>query len=197
MAARPVSQFAVTEIGQGRVASDRAHHKDHFRKEAQDVTAYLQGIHHARKLDFMQVGYSDTVAKLSKFQQEVPVVLTKPASPEPAKTSTNTAADAIKLKQWEQQMSATIAKESHDNQMKRYHNREVGRKAAVNEIITGVGGTIKSGLGYDIFPQKCTHTQLLAMTHSLAAPRADIVPAPPPPRRRWLGEGVGWSDDKR
>ena len=194
---KPVSQFAATEIGQGRTKSDREHYKDHFRKEAAEVTNYLQGIHHARKLDFMQVGYGDTINKLSKFQAEVPVVLTKPAAPEPGKTSTNTQADLIKLQEWESRMSATIAKESHDNQMKRYKNRGVGRKATVNEIMAGkFDEKPKIGLGYDIFPVGCTHTQILAMTHSLAMPSADKIPDPPPPRRKWLGEGVGWSEHK-
>jgi len=197
MSGKPVSQFAATEIGQGRVVDPRAHYKDHFKQEAKQVTEYLTGIHHARKLDFMQVGYSDTITKLSKLQADKPVVLQQPVAPEPAKTSTNTAADLIRLRQWEQQMSSTIAKESNDNRMKRYKNREVGRKASVNEIMTGKFtsmGEEKHGLGYDLFPQKCTHTQILAMTHSLAMPSADVIPAPPPPRRKWLGEGMGWSE---
>ena len=193
---KPVSQFAVTEIGQGRVENPRAHYKDHFRAEAAQVTEYLQGIHHARKLDFMQVGYSDTIGKLSKMQAEVPVVLQKPADPEPRKTSTTTAAEAMKLREWESRMSSTIAKESSDNRLKRYKNREVGRKSTVNAIMAGqFEGENRVGLGYDIFPQRCTHTQILAMTHSLAMPSADIIPAPQPPRRKWLGEGVGWSSE--
>lgn len=194
---RTVSRFAATEIGQGRTVDERAHYKDHFKAEAAQVSQYLQGIHHARKLDFMQVGYSDTIGKLSKMQTNVPVVLQRQPEPEPRITSKNTQSDAIKLAAWERQMNSTIAKESHDNQMKRYRNREVGRKATVNEIMAGrFQDPEKHGLGYDIFPQRCTHTQILAMTHNLAMPSADVIPAPPAPRRKWLGEGVGWSDEK-
>jgi hypothetical protein len=52
-------------------------------------------------------------------------------------------------------MRKTIAKESHDNLMKRYENREKGRKATVNEIMSGrFSGPEKHGMGHDIFPQK-------------------------------------------
>lgn len=178
---KTVSQFAATEIGQGRTVDARAAFKTHFKDEAAKVTEYLQGIHHARKLDFMQVGYGDTVNKLSKMQSEVPVILARDDESIHASnkvTSKNTISEAVKLRQWEEGMSKTIAKESHDNLMKRYENREKGRKATVNEIMSGrFYGPEKHGMGHDIFPQKVRplfylsskHVLLLTSLHLLSA----------------------------
>ena len=187
-----VSRFSATEIGQGRTVDDRAHFKEHFKEEAKVISQYLQGVHHSRKLDWMQVGYDETSVKLSKMQQNVPVVLKRPEAEAPRMTSKDTAAKLITLRAHEEEMNRTIARESHNNQLKRYHNREVGRRAVADEVMAGKGPPSKFGLGFDIFPQRCTHTQVLAMTHCLAMPSADVIPAPPAPRRKWLGEGVGW-----
>ena len=161
---KSVSQFAATEIGQGRTVDARVGFKTHFKDEAAKVTEYLQGIHHARKLDFMQVGYSDTITKLSKMQSNVPVALTREDESIHASnkvTSKNSMSESVKLRQWEEGMSKTIAKESHDNLMKRYENREKGRKATVNEIMSGrFSGPEKHGMGHDIFPQKVCFTSV-------------------------------------
>lgn len=43
-----------------------------------------------------------------------------------------------------------------------------------------------------IFPQKATHTQILAMTGSLKAPDANKIPPEVPRNKKWLGDGKGW-----
>ena len=43
-----------------------------------------------------------------------------------------------------------------------------------------------------IFPQKATHTQILAMTGKLKSSDARIQPPAVAPRRKWLGEDKGW-----
>lgn len=182
---KSVSQFAASEIGQGRTDDARVGFKTHFKEEAAKVTEYLQGIHHARKLDFMQVGYSDTITKLSKMQSNVPVALTREDESIHASnkvTSKNTKSESVKLRQWEEGMNKTIAKESHDNLMKRYENREKGRKATVNEIMSGrFSGPEKHGMGHDIFPQKVCFTSVpihfpscLHLLLTLLTPRSSV-----------------------
>jgi len=201
---RKVSPFAATEIGQGGGAEDRAHYKRHFREEAGQVTEYLRGVHHARKLGFMQVNYADTVNKLSKAQENVSVMLppahlaTQAHNPTVSTvTSKNTQQDALNFTQYQQQMNEHVSRESQLNLLKRYHNREVGRKAIATEVMAGTAPMPKAGLGGDIFPQRCTHTQVLAMTGKLCMPSPHTVPAAPLPRKKWLGEGEGWSATPR
>ena len=46
-----------------------------------------------------------------------------------------------------------------------------------------------------LYPQKATHSQILAMTGSLKAPDPNIVPPLIPRGRKWLGEGIGWQEN--
>lgn len=43
-----------------------------------------------------------------------------------------------------------------------------------------------------LFPQKATHTQILALTGTLKAPDANIIPPRVPRPKKWLGDGKGW-----
>ena len=43
-----------------------------------------------------------------------------------------------------------------------------------------------------LFPQKATHTQILALAGTLKAPDARIVPPRIARGKKWLGDGVGW-----
>ena len=191
---RKVSPWSATEIGHGSGGGvDNSHIRKHFREEGQVISEYLKGSHPARKLGHMQVNYNDTCTKLSKFQETKPTVLTKPPAPAPGKESKNTALEQTRLRASEEMMNRAVRQEQNDNWLKRMHNREMGRKAQVNEIMAGTAPKPK----VELFPQKCTHTQILAMTGTLAAPRADIIPDPPMPRKKWLGEGVGWGPTPR
>lgn len=46
--------------------------------------------------------------------------------------------------------------------------------------------------GKVLYPQKATHEQILALTGTLKAPNANIVPPPVPRNKKWLGDGIGW-----
>lgn len=110
-------------------------YREIFRNEAKEVTTHLQGIHHARKIGHMQVNYSDTVNKLSKFQQNVPVemntqgVSTQMRTSRPLSDQSN-----MKLSEYNKQMSTYIAVERDINERKREFNREAGRKAEVSTV---------------------------------------------------------------
>ena len=192
---RKVSPWAATEIGHGpSSASNNNIMKDSYRQEAAATVDFLQGVHHARKLPHLQVNYPDTVQKLSTFQGEVPIVLQdKPESKREVPDSRNKAAEQQTLTEYENFMAESVRKERQDNYCKRVANREAGRLAQVDKIMLGEAPMPT----VELFPQGCTHTQILAMTNSLAMPRADIIPPAPKPRKVWKGEGEGWSETPR
>jgi hypothetical protein len=107
-----------------------------FKSESKEVIAYLQGIHHTRKISHMQVNYSSTVDKLSKLQQNIPTYVTST----PSATSNNTLGrresevSKVKLYEYQAGMSAGIAKEKDINETKRIYNSACGRKSVVNEV---------------------------------------------------------------
>ena len=92
------------------------------------------------------------------------------------------------MRDYEQKMSQTISNEFQWNHSKRMYNREVGRKAAVNEVMAGTAPPPK----YVLFPQKMNHSQMLAMTKSIAAPDARIPAPSVKVGKKWGGDGVGW-----
>ena len=209
---KKTSPFSATEIGQNNSTGYGPLIRSHFREESKVVCEQLQGIHYARKLGFMQVNYSDTVNKMSDFQKIKPVTLdgtlttTSHSNTNSLNsTMTNTHGHkqdntngigynnfsmnkSMKMREYEAQMAKNVSEESQLNYRKRLYNREVGRKAAVNEIMAGSAPMPK----YVLFAQKMNHNQILAMTGSLAAPDARNVPPLVPKRKKWLGEGVGW-----
>ena len=190
---KEVSPWAATEIGHsGQSGNDFTFAKKHFQKEAKEVGEYLTGIHHARKLGHMQVNYGDTVDKMSKAQMEVPLTLTQPPGPKAKVESKNTAADQMKYSQLIDTMNENVRQEQSDNYLRRLHNREVGRKAIINDVMAGTAPIPK----VELFPQGVTHTQMLAMTGTLAMP-TPTVPAPQEPRKKWLGEDKGWGPTPR
>jgi len=193
-APRPkVSPFAATEIGHsGTGGNDFSYAKKHFRQEAQEVGSYLTGIHHARKIGHMQVNYGETVAKMSKAQESVALTLKPPQKPATRVQSKQTAADQQNYSQLMSSMNSTVKQEQGDNYLRRLHNREVGRKAVINDVMAGTAPIPK----VELYPQGVTHTQMLAMTGTLAMP-TPTVPAAQPPRKKWLGEGVGWGPTPR
>lgn len=193
---RIVSEFAVTQIGSNPPIGNGRRINEQFREEAHGVSTFLQGVHHSRKNTHQQVSYADTVTKLSKIQAHIPVVLTKT---DPAHITESTTKPLSKtteimtnnIKQYEETINNRVHEEHHWNHRKRLYNREVGRKAIVNEIMTGKGPIPK----VQLFAQKMTHSQLLAATGNLAAPSPfNKVPDEAIQRRSrvWKGEGVGW-----
>lgn len=163
-------------------------YREVFEKEAAEVSEFLRGVHHSRKIAHQQVNYSQTVAKLGKFQQEVPVYLKQEESNHNTTMGFGNTATGYKLKEFNDRMSNYIVQEKDMNDRKRLFNREAGRKAVVNKIIDGTAPMPKPLL----FPQKATHTQILALTGTLKAPDARIVPPRIERGKKWLGDGVGW-----
>lgn len=196
---RIVSEFAVTQIGINPPIGNGKRINQQFRGEAAEVTSFLQGVHHSRKIAHQQVSYSDTVSKLSKIQSTVPVVLTNTSPAHITESSTKPLSKTTEImtntiKQYEETMSKRIDEEHHWNQRKRLYNREIGRKAQVNEIMTGKAPMPK----VELFAQKMTHTQCLALTGKLAAPSPHIpVPDDVIQRKgkKWMGEGIGWQEN--
>jgi len=207
-APRPkVSPFAATEIGHntgGSLNAGRQFMRQHFKEEAAQVTQYLTGIHHARKIGHMQVNYSDTVDKMSASQaakstSTIQVPQTDASGfggghgGQARPQSKTTQADRQAYSQWVDQMNTQVAAEQSLNHRKRLHNREVGRKALVHDVMAGTAPIPK----VELYPQGVTHTQMLAMTGTLAMPSASIIPPHQPPRKKWLGEGEGWGPTPR
>ena len=188
--------------------------KQQFREESKVILQALQGIHHARKLDFMQVSYGDTVTKLSVMQGRKPVTLDASASSYSMKdalshstASSSSATSAhndsanvhthsfnnnqtnkiMKMKEFQQTINNTIESEHHLNMKKRLYNREIGRKAVVNQIMAGTAPMPK----HVLFAQKMNHNQILAMTGTLCAPDPRKEP-PAVAQRKKYNEESGW-----
>lgn len=110
-------------------------YREIFVSEASEVSTYLQGVHHSRKIAHQQVNYSDTVAKLGKFQQDVPVYLQKTDTlPHSATQSFGNTANGFQMQAYTDKMGTYILQEKDMNDRKRLYNREAGRKAIVNEV---------------------------------------------------------------
>lgn len=106
-----------------------------YKEEAADVTNYLKGVHHSRKISHMQVNYSDTVTKLSKMQETVPVYLQKDAKPQERNFFPHMSDQRkMTISEYQKTMGEVIKVEKDINERKRLYNREVGRKAIVNEV---------------------------------------------------------------
>lgn len=160
-----------------------------FEQEAAVISEYLRGVHHSRKISHQQVNYSETVGKLGKIQSTVPVYLERRDEHNVNTTQGfGNTATGYKLKEFNDAMSKVIVEEKGMNDRKRLYNREVGRKAVVNKIIDGTAPNPKPFL----FPQKATHTQILALTGTLKAPDARNLPPKVERGKKWLGDGVGW-----
>ena len=87
-----------------------------FKAEAQEVFKLVQGVHHSRKLPHQQVNYSETVHKLSKLQESVPVYLKREDTEIPDKK-------VVKYQEYHEQMNESIRKEKDLNERKRLYNR--------------------------------------------------------------------------
>lgn len=145
----------------------------------------------------MQVNYSSTVQRLSnglvKQNSNNMSGLISGNDPKPVRNvSGDTAQAIIKMSDFQSQMSAHTHKEHGFNERKRVFNRETGRKSMVEEIFKGTAPVQKC----EIFPQKITHSQMLAMTGNLAAPDARKEAPEIKKGKKWLGDGAGWEGNK-
>jgi len=138
----PVSKFSPVMIGLQENPNTNTYAKQVFEDEAKEISTYLQGIHHSRKISHQQVNYSDTVTKLGKFQRDIPVYNRKvddDAAHQPG--SFGNTERGFRLKEYNDKMSTFVAQEHDWNERKRVFNREAGRKAVVNEV-TVFGTTV-------------------------------------------------------
>lgn len=128
---KKVSQFSATQIGAIENVGNRAIIRQQFKEEAGEVLQHLKGVHHCRKISHMQTYYPGTIDRLSQEKQEAhltrsPAISTLPHS--------RAVAAAQNHSQFFSTMNSNIHQEHDINQRKRYYNREVGRKAAVDQV---------------------------------------------------------------
>lgn len=154
-----------------------------YKKESKEVLSFLEGVHHSRKISHQQVNYADTVQKLSRMQSSVPTytqnIVNKPQE---------NIVHSMKYKEFNDKMNGNTRTEQDLNYRKRLYHREIGRVSAVDGILSG-----KAPPSVDrIFPQKASHTQVLAITGTLKAPNANIQPPTVPRPKKWMGDDAGW-----
>lgn len=105
--------------------------------EAQQVSGYLKGIHHSRKISHLQVNYPETVEKLSKLQDmraQTAHYSTKSILPRSASQEIVYQRKQFRLKDFEQTMNSHVKQEKFINFRKKEFNRETGRKAVANQV---------------------------------------------------------------
>jgi hypothetical protein len=118
---------------------------------------------------------------------------------------------SYKLKEHQEKIKEYMSSEHMMNERKRLYNREVGRKAVVNEVtiflsiptfsrltLSFMFSQVISGTGpvpskTFLFPHKASHEQILALTGTLKAPNPHILPPEIPRTKKWRGDGEGWS----
>jgi hypothetical protein len=180
------SPFSATNIGLNTKSNKHDAAKEYFKREANDIQNYLKGVHHTRKDTYMQVQYASTVDKLGKCLQEKSEY-SRISADKPKSTRDNLPSN---YQEFMTSMSKNISSEFSLNDRRRRYNKEMGRQAVVNDIISGKAKESKVYL----FPHKATHTQILAMTGKLAMPSVDAPPPEVPRERRWLGDAIGFEN---
>ena len=73
-----------------------------FKNESAEISQYLQGSHYSRKLAHKQINYPDTIVKLSKLQEKIPVYITQPLQKDAG------VFEPIKLKEFQESLNAQI-----------------------------------------------------------------------------------------
>lgn len=110
-------------------------YREVFEQEAAEISSYLRGVHHSRKIAHQQVNYADTVSRLGKFQHEVPVYLQKTDIPSfSSSQGFGNTEKGFRMQAYTDKMGTYILTEKDMNDRKRLFNREAGRKAIVNEV---------------------------------------------------------------
>ena len=185
---KKTSEFSATMIGVHENVNKNDNQTKLYRTEAKQVSNFLTSVHHARKLPAMQLNYSETVHKLSKNQGNVSLVVDPPAAAVPTKHSKDHKQQLVKEDQFYNKMRQDINKETYINDRKSRYNFAMGQKAQIKQIFEGTAAVPK----HQLFPQKATHLQVLALTGALKMPDANKLPPDVPARKRWLGDNVGW-----
>ncbi len=117
-----------------------------FIQEAQEISALLNGVHHARKLSHLQVNYPDTVERLSNLQAARTQSLAFSTSqtnlfPPQTSASSLNPKDQVRefkqtrLREYQDAMKNHLIEERFINFRKKEYYREMGRKAVVNQVI--------------------------------------------------------------
>jgi hypothetical protein len=137
----------------------------------------------------MQVNYSSTVEKLTKYQEKIPTIRPE-IIPDVKDTlrSKYSNQTIISEKEFKESMRNSLKKETFINERKRLYNKEVSRQSIAHQILQGTAPMPK----HVLYPLKATHDQILAMTGARTAPDANKIPAAVPKPKRWLGDGIGW-----
>lgn len=164
--------------------------------EAKEITKLMGNIHPSRKISHQQVNYPETVQRLSDIISLKSNAPSNTMQSFPSQTtfgSTDRRSEvmntrSMKLTEYQEKMKEAVEKEHSINHRKRVYNREVGRKAVVNQVLAGKGPVPKTFL----FPVTASHEQILALTGTLTAPNPNIIPPEVPRTKKWLGENVGW-----
>lgn len=107
--------------------------------EAKEIATAMRRVHHSRKLSHQQVYYPETVKKLGQIQSahdQSRTTRSATASAESRREESSAVYQAkeMKLRDFQQRFTEHIKKEHFINHRKRNYNREVGRKAVVNQV---------------------------------------------------------------
>jgi hypothetical protein len=178
--------------------------REMFMEEAREVSELMNGVHHVRKQGHEQVYYPETIDKLSQLQglrtQTLRAQHSLSSFPSQTYVSSSTSASSLdarqqvrdfrqtRLKEYEHEMTERMVQERIINYRKKEYFRETGRKAIVNEIISGTAPPQKDAL----FPLTASHEQILAITGKLKASNPNIIP-PEVPRQRKFKADKGWN----
>jgi hypothetical protein len=117
-----------------------------FLQEAREITKYTKDVHHSRKISHQQVNYPDTVHKLSSIltktslssQQNSTQCVASDFNGRDTYKIQNQEAKTFKLKEHQEQLQSYMVEERYMNVRKRLYNRELGRKAVVNQVLNFV-----------------------------------------------------------
>jgi hypothetical protein len=208
---KPVSKFSATQIGTVDPSNDRHREaREVYKREAHDISQALEANHHSRRLKNMQVYYPDTITKLSHSHDQQKTKAPPPQQQQQQIIQSHRSQSSkftiicfdlfILLTHIiccpaimrEQEFTKTKSQQTHKehdfNNRKLMYNKECGRVAQVRNIICGEASSTKEML----FPQGATHQQILALTHSDAAPDAHKMPPAVQRPKKWLGDDLGW-----
>ena len=125
---KKVSPFSATQIGAVENVGNRQQIRTQFKEEAKVVNEELKRIHHSRKIAHMQTFYPNTIVSLSAAKAEPGFTQQKPV------VDAQQSAKVMKQSEFFASMNSNIHDEHHINHRKRAFNREVGRKAVVDEV---------------------------------------------------------------
>ena len=186
------STLSAVNIGLTNTNDRHAELRRYFKEEAREVTEHMKGVHHARKLPDMQTQYGETVEKMSTFVAQRPTYLQKTdlAGTGLKPPAHHGEGSQMKYDEFMNSMKASAHSEHDLNSRRLRYNKEMGRKASVDGIIVGESPMPKEYL----FAQGQSHTAILAQTGSLHMPDSRIEPPYIPKGRKWVSDGVGYSN---